>query len=128
MKHPVLDNRRRLRVVAVVDLIKGVLVLGIALGILRASSHVLENGGLALLHLLDVDANLGLPHKFLMLLQVADGERGWITLAAAGHPAPRFHEGLRPRVPPHRGASGVAARAGGAAPRAPELRGGRHVI
>jgi len=92
MKHPVLDNRRRLRVVAIVDIIKGVLVLGIALGILHASSHVLEDGGVSLLHLLDVDVNLGLPRKFLMLLQMADGEHGWITVAAAGYAALRFVE------------------------------------
>ena len=89
---PDLANRRRLRVVAVVDVIKGVLILAIALGVLNASSHVLEHGGQALLRLLDMDPHLGLPHKFIALLQLADGERGWITLAAAGYAALRFIE------------------------------------
>jgi uncharacterized membrane protein (DUF2068 family) len=92
MKHPVLDNRRRLRVVAIVDIIKGVLILGIALGVLHASSHVLENGGLSLLRLLDVDRTLAIPRHFLHLMQLADGERGWITVAAAAYAMLRFVE------------------------------------
>lgn len=92
MKHPVLDNRRRLRVVAVVDVVKGVLILGLALGILHASSHVLENGGILLLHLLDVDQTLAIPRGFLHLMQLADGERGWITVAAAAYASLRFVE------------------------------------
>ena len=92
MKHPVLDNRRRLRVVAIVDIIKGVLILGIALGVLHASSHVLENGGLSLLRLLDVDRTLAIPRHFLHLMQLADGERGWITVAAGAYAMLRFVE------------------------------------
>ena len=92
MKHPVLDNRRRLRVVAVVDIIKGVLILGLALGILHASSHVLEDGGTSLLRLLDVDQTLTIPRGFLHLMQLADGERGWITVAAGAYATLRFIE------------------------------------
>jgi uncharacterized membrane protein (DUF2068 family) len=92
MKHPVLDNRQRLRVVAIVDIVKGLLILGLALGVLHASSHVLENAGVSLLGLLDVDRTLAIPRSFLHLMQLADGERGWITVAAAAYALLRFVE------------------------------------
>ena len=87
-----LDARRKLRIVAVIDIVKGVLVLGIALGILNASSHVLEDGGHALLRLLDLDPGRGLPRKFLSFLHVVDMEHGWLTLAAAAYAGLRFVE------------------------------------
>jgi hypothetical protein len=56
-----LNARRKLRIVAVIDIIKGASVLAIGFGLLSAHSHVLENGGVSLLRLLDIDPTLGLP-------------------------------------------------------------------
>jgi uncharacterized membrane protein (DUF2068 family) len=87
-----LDARRKLRIVAIVDIVKGVMILAIGFGLLGANSHVLENGGAWLLRLLDVDATLSVPRKFLALLQAADGEHGMLVLAAIGYAALRFVE------------------------------------
>jgi len=87
-----LDARRKLRIVAVVDIIKGLTILAIGFGILSAHSHVLENGGVSLLRLLDIDPTLGVPRKFLSLLHAADTEHGLLTLAAVAYAALRFFE------------------------------------
>lgn len=87
-----LDSRRKLRIVAVIDMIKGAAVLAIGFGILSAHSHVLENGGVSLLRLLDIDATLGVPRKFLALLHAADTEHGLLVLAALAYAALRFVE------------------------------------
>ena len=87
-----LDARRKLRIVAVIDMIKGAAVLAIGFGILSAHSHVLENGGVSLLRLLDIDATLGVPRKFLALLHAADTEHGLLVLAAIAYSALRFVE------------------------------------
>ena len=87
-----LNARRKLRIVAVVDMIKGATILAIGFGILSAHSHVLENGGVSLLRLLDIDATLGVPRKFLALLHAADTEHGLLTLAAVAYAALRFIE------------------------------------
>ena len=87
-----LDTRRRLRIVAVMDMIKGAVILAIGFGILSAHSHVLENGGVSLLRLLDIDPKLGVPRKFLALLHAADTEHGLLTLAAVAYAALRFIE------------------------------------
>ena len=87
-----LDARRKLRIVAIVDIIKGVTILAIGFGLLNASSHVLEHGGVWLLRLLDVDPTLAMPRKFLALLHAADGERGLLVLAALGYAGLRFLE------------------------------------
>jgi uncharacterized membrane protein (DUF2068 family) len=87
-----LDARRKLRIVAVIDLLKGAAILAIGFGILSAHSHVLENGGVSLLKLLDIDPTLGVPRKFLALLTVADTEHGLLTLAALAYAALRFIE------------------------------------
>jgi len=87
-----LDARRKLRIVAVVDIIKGVTILAIGFGILSAHSNVLENGGVSLLRLLDIDPTLGVPRKFLSLLHAADTEHGLLTLAAVAYAALRFFE------------------------------------
>ena len=87
-----LNARRKLRIVAVIDIIKGALVLAIGLGLLSAQSHVLENGGVSLLRLLDIDPALGLPRKFLAVLQAADTEHGLLVLAAVGYAILRFVE------------------------------------
>ena len=87
-----LDARRKLRIVAVIDIIKGAAVLAIGLGLLNAQSHVLENGGVTLLRLLDIDPTLGLPRKFLALLHAADTEHGLLVLAAVAYAILRFVE------------------------------------
>lgn len=87
-----LNARRKLRIVAVIDMVKGAAILAIGLGILSAHSHVLENGGVSLLRLLDIDATLGVPRKFLALLHAADTEHGLLTLAAVAYAALRFVE------------------------------------
>lgn len=87
-----LNARRKLRIVAVVDIIKGATILAIGFGILSAHSHVLENGGVSLLRLLDIDPTLGVPRKFLALLHAADTEHGLLTLAAVAYAALRFLE------------------------------------
>jgi uncharacterized membrane protein (DUF2068 family) len=68
-----LDARRKLRVVALIDVVKGVSILAIGLGILGANSHVLEHGGAA-------------------LLRAADSEHGLLSLAAAAYASLRFIE------------------------------------
>jgi uncharacterized membrane protein (DUF2068 family) len=87
-----LNARRKLRIVAVVDIVKGATILAIGFGILSAHSHVLENGGVSLLRLLDIDPTLGVPRKFLALLHAADSEHGLLTLAAIAYAALRFLE------------------------------------
>jgi uncharacterized membrane protein (DUF2068 family) len=88
-----LNARRKLRIVAAIDLFKGIAVLGIVFGILSAHSNVLENGGVSLLRLLDIDEGLSLPQKFLALLHAADNEHRLLTLAATAYAALRFVEG-----------------------------------
>lgn len=87
-----MHDKGRLRTVAIIDVIKGVVILGIGLGILSAHSHVLENGGVSLLRLLDIDSNLGAAREFLVLLHAADTEHGLLTLAAAAYATLRFIE------------------------------------
>ena len=87
-----LNARRKLRIVAAIDIFKGVAILAIGLGILSAQSHVLENGGAALLRLLDIDATLGVPRRFLAMLHAADTEHGLLSLAAGAYAALRFIE------------------------------------
>lgn len=87
-----LSARRRLRTVALIDLFKGVVILAIGLGILNAHSNVLENGGLVLLRVLDLDPDLGAARKFLAFLHAADTEHGLLTLAASAYASLRFIE------------------------------------
>lgn len=87
-----MHDKGRLRTVAIIDMVKGVVILGIGLGILSAHSHVLENGGVSLLQLLDVDPSVGIARKFLVLLHAADTEHGLLTLAAACYAVLRFVE------------------------------------
>lgn len=87
-----LNARRKLRIVAVIDVVKGAAILAIGFGILSAHSHVLENGGVSLLRLLDIDPELGLPRKFLAMLHAADTEHGLLSLAAAAYAMLRFVE------------------------------------
>jgi uncharacterized membrane protein (DUF2068 family) len=87
-----LDARRKLRIVSVIDMIKGATILAIGFGILSAHSHVLENGGVSLLRLLDIDPTLGTARKFLAMLHAADSEKGLLILAAISYSALRFVE------------------------------------
>ena len=87
-----LNARRKLRIVAIIDIIKGAVILAIGLGLLNAHSHVLESGGVSLLRLLDIDASLTWPRKFLALLHAADSEKGLLVLAASAYSALRFVE------------------------------------
>ena len=87
-----LNARRKLRIVSVVDVVKGAVILAIGFGILSAHSHVLENGGVSMLRLLDIDSNLSLAKKFLALLHAADTEHGLLTLAACIYASLRFIE------------------------------------
>jgi uncharacterized membrane protein (DUF2068 family) len=87
-----LNARRKLRIVAVIDMVKGAAVLAIGFGILSAHSHVLENGGVSLLRLLDINPGLGVARRFLALLHAADSEHGLLTIAAVAYAALRFVE------------------------------------
>jgi uncharacterized membrane protein (DUF2068 family) len=87
-----LNARRKLRIVAVIDVVKGAAILAIGFGILSAHSNVLENGGVSLLRLLDIDPTLGVPRKFLAMLHAADTEHGLLTLAAVAYATLRFIE------------------------------------
>lgn len=87
-----LNARRKLRIVAVIDMLKGAAILAIGFGILSAHSNVLENGGVSLLRLLDIDPALGVPRKFLAMLHAADTEHGLLTIAAVAYAALRFVE------------------------------------
>lgn len=87
-----LNPRRRLRIVAIIDIIKGITILSVGLGIFRAQSHVLEDGGHVLLRLLDLDPTQGAPYKFLEFLHAADMEHGLLMLFAAAYALLRFAE------------------------------------
>jgi uncharacterized membrane protein (DUF2068 family) len=87
-----LDARRKLRIVSMIDVVKGLTILAIGFGILSAHSHVLENGGVSLLRLLDIDPTAGTSRKFLELLHAADSERGMLMIAALAYSALRFVE------------------------------------
>ena len=87
-----LNARRKLRIVAVVDVLKGVTILAIGFGILNSHSNVLEHGGAAMLRLLDIDPGLAIPRKFLAFLSAADNEHSLLMLAAAAYAALRFVE------------------------------------
>jgi uncharacterized membrane protein (DUF2068 family) len=87
-----LDARKRLRIVAIIDIIKGLSILAIGLGIMQADSHVLEHGGQFLVHLLDLDPKFGAPRKFIEFLHAADMEHGLLLVFAAGYALLRFVE------------------------------------
>lgn len=88
-----LNARRKLRIVAVVDVLKGLTIMAIGFGILNSHSNVLEHGGAAMLRLLDIDAGLSIPRKFLAFLHAADSEHSLLMIAAAAYAALRFVEG-----------------------------------
>jgi len=87
-----LNPRRRLRIVAIIDIIKGVTILSVGLGILQAQSHVLEHGGQALMRMLDLNQNLGAAHQLILFLHAADLQHGLLMAFAASYAALRFAE------------------------------------
>ena len=86
------DARRKLRIVAVIDVIKGLAVLAIGFGLMKANSHVLESGGVSLLRLLGIDEGLAWSRRFLSFLHAADSEKQLLVLAACAYAALRFVE------------------------------------
>jgi len=87
-----LGARKRLRIVAVIDIIKGLTILAVGLGIMQADSHVLEHGGQFLVRLLDLDPKFGAPRKFIEFLRAVDMEHGLLLVFAAGYALLRFVE------------------------------------
>lgn len=87
-----LNARRRLQIVSIIDIIKGVTILAIGLGIMQADSHVLEQGGQFLVRLLDLDPKLGAPRKFIEFLRAADMEHGLLLIFAVAYALLRFVE------------------------------------
>ena len=87
-----LDSRRRLRIVSIIDIVKGLTILFVGLGILQAHSHVLEQGGNFLMHLLDLDPNQGAPQKFIELMHAADLRHGLLMIFATLYALLRFFE------------------------------------
>jgi uncharacterized membrane protein (DUF2068 family) len=84
--------RRKLRIVAVIDLFKGLAVLAIGFGLMKAHQNVLETGGVSLLKLLDIDTSLAWSRRFLALLHAADNEHQLLVLAACAYAGLRFVE------------------------------------
>jgi uncharacterized membrane protein (DUF2068 family) len=87
-----LPPRRKLRVVAIIDIVKAVVILAAGLGVLEARSTVLENGGLALLHLLDLDPTRGAARAFLDLMHGADQNHGVLATVAGAYALLRLVE------------------------------------
>ena len=87
-----LDARRKLRVVAVYDVVKGLLVLAAGIGVLEGGRHVLESGGLSLLALFGLDARLAWSRQFLAFLHAADAEKGVLVLVIGAYAALHFVE------------------------------------
>ena len=86
------DARRRLRIVSIIDIIKGVAILSVGFGILHAQSHVLEHGGQTLMRMLDLNENLGAAHKFIQFLHAADMQHGLLMMFAVTYALIRFIE------------------------------------
>ena len=87
-----LNARRNLRIVALIDVFKGLAILAIGFGLMKAHNNVLESGGVSLLNLLDIDTSLTYSRKFLALLHFADSEKRLLVLAACAYAALRFVE------------------------------------
>lgn len=87
-----LDSRKRLRIVAIIDILKGSAILAVGFGIMQADSHVLEHGGNFLMRLLDLDPKFGAPSKFIGFLRAADLEHGLLMVFAAAYALLRFAE------------------------------------
>jgi uncharacterized membrane protein (DUF2068 family) len=87
-----LPPRRKLRIVALIDVVKAGTVLAAGLGLLKANSTVLEHGGRTLLRLLELDPSNGIAHAFLALMQGADRNHGVLAFVAGAYAALRLVE------------------------------------
>ena len=87
-----LSAKARLRVVSVIDIVKGSIILIAALGILQGGNHVLEDAGMTLLKMLDSDPHVGTPKKFLELMQAAELAQGSLVSIAVAYALLRFAE------------------------------------
>lgn len=87
-----LDARRKLRIVAIIDVVKGSAAVAAGMGLLRANAHALENGGASLLRAFDIDPTMGLPRQLLVLLHAADAQHGLLTLVIGLYALLRFVE------------------------------------
>src|SRR5205085_11368329 len=87
-----LNARRKLRIVALIDLFKGLAILAIGFGLMSAHHNVLEAGGVSLLNLLDIDVSLTWSRRFLAFLHAADNEHRLLVLAACAYAGLRFVE------------------------------------
>jgi uncharacterized membrane protein (DUF2068 family) len=87
-----LPQRRKLRIVASIDLVKAVVILAAGLGILKAHSTVLENGGRTLLRLLELDPTRGAAQAFLDLMHGFDQNHGVLASVAGAYAALRLAE------------------------------------
>jgi uncharacterized membrane protein (DUF2068 family) len=87
-----LNARRNLRIVALIDVFKGLVILAIGFGLMKAHHNVLEAGGVSLLKLLDIDTSLAWSGRFLALLHAADNQHTLLLLAACAYAALRFVE------------------------------------
>jgi uncharacterized membrane protein (DUF2068 family) len=87
-----LPQRRKLRIVAMIDLVKAVVILAAGFGILKAHSTVLENGGRTLLRLLELDPTRGAAHAFLELMHGFDQNHGVLASVAGAYAALRLAE------------------------------------
>lgn len=86
------SNQQRLRVVALIDVCKAAGVLAIGVGLLKAQSHVLEDGGRSLLRFLHVSSNYLGSQRFLGLLHAADLRHGLLFGVACAYAGLRLAE------------------------------------
>jgi uncharacterized membrane protein (DUF2068 family) len=87
-----LPPRRKLRIVALIDVAKAATVLAAGLGLLEANSTVLEHGGRTLLRLLELDPTNGIAHAFLTLMQGMDRNHGVLATVAGAYAVLRLVE------------------------------------
>jgi uncharacterized membrane protein (DUF2068 family) len=87
-----LPPQRKLRIVALIDLVKAAAVLAAGFGLLEANSAVLEHGGRTLLRLLELDPSNGIAHAFLALMQGADRNHGVLATVAGAYAGLRLVE------------------------------------
>jgi uncharacterized membrane protein (DUF2068 family) len=87
-----LPPRRKLRIVAWIDIAKAATILAAGLGILKANSSVLENGGRTLLRLLELDPTRGAAHAFLNMMHGFDQNHGVLATVAGAYAALRLTE------------------------------------
>jgi uncharacterized membrane protein (DUF2068 family) len=87
-----LPPRRKLRIVAWIDVAKAATVLAVGFGLLEADSMVLENGGRTLLRLLELDPSRSAAHAFLEVMHGFDQNHGVLASVAAAYAGLRLVE------------------------------------